>query len=101
MRKILSDNETKQEKTKLLEFLNEHHVNWWKKLANKLNKEEIKLLQAEIQKGLELAIEEKENATKQKEELAVRGRLSTCPKIQANKIRKDRERDNKYSLLLL
>ena len=63
-------------------FLSEHQVNRWKQLANKLNKEEIQLLQAEIQKGLELAIEEKENASKQKEELAVRGRLSTRPKYK-------------------
>ena len=50
---MLSDNETQQGKTKLPAFLSEHQVNRWKQLANKLNKEEIQLLLAEIQKGLE------------------------------------------------
>ena len=50
---LLSDNETQQGKTKLPAFLSEHQVNRWKQLANKLNKEEIQLLLAEIQKGLE------------------------------------------------
>ena len=52
---MLSDNETNQEKTRLPAIFSEHQINRWKQLANKLNKEEIQLLQAEIKKTIRIS----------------------------------------------
>ena len=71
-----------RKKTKLPVLLNEHQVNWWLQLANKLNKEEIQLLQTEIQKGLELAIEEKKMQQNKKKNWQLEGNYLLVQKYE-------------------